>query len=1470
MQSLACQTTNGPSPELTSLDSDSDARMLLSKQVIHLCGDKMIAPDNFVDLGRTFHELSSQEAKTDDFDYSQAFWVRNKLTWADVLRENRVIILSEAGSGKTTEIRNAAEALRSKNNFAFFLRLENAIDSIDHAFEVGTLDEYNTWISGNQEAWLFLDSVDEARLRHPSDFEKALRQIGLSCSSGKCRVRVFITSRASAWRAKTDFALTSTVFPPLQNDQVVEESDSQAGDQNRKQPDAARTKSKDDTKTPGFRVVALDSLNESQVRTFASARGISESTAFMDAIERADAWSYTTRPQDLIELVEFWQQYGKLGTRLEILQNSIDRRIIEREQNRDEANPLSKDEAALGARYIAAACTFSKTQTIKVPDGIESGEGLIVRTVLPKWDSPKISTLLSRPIFDEAIYGSIRFHTRDVREYLTAEWLANLLQKPASRRKVEAVLFKNQYGRPVVIPTARPILPWLSILDPKIAEKVAAIAPEVFFEGGDPCQIPLPLRKRILADTCDQIARGVSSRWTFDQKALQRFSAPDLQDEIKKLLVKHQDNDELTGFFMKMIWLGRLSDCLELAKQVALAKTHSKYTRIAAIRAVGALTKPTEFAELRAKIAIEAKFIDREIFAEFVDSIERGDAAIKWLKQNFVKAKRIERFSVDNLKISSEQFARDLRADDLPTLISSLRSLLNTKPFIERRFCEVSKEFSWLLSTAAIALDRLIDAQHPFMLSQDALDLLSKLQFADSYQVDDIQGVKVNLGNKVKLWKELNYALFWSAIEQERERARAKNEKPVTEYWQISWMWNFYGFSAEDFAYVLDQIAAQNVSDNRLVALSLAYALYRDNARPKTWLARLKKSASSDEALKSALHRHLHPAPASKEAKRFRRDDARWKKQTKIREQKREANRADWKAHLSSNIDKIRNPGFPEPQMSNAQCYLHDRMKSANGSSNRWTDGNWLSLIPEFGKDIASAFRDGAVNFWRTFNPKLVSEGAAENSTPWNVIFGLTGILIESRETTSWPNQLTPDEVSLAARYAVFELNGFPAWFPNLSLSHQNIVCEVLWREIEFELTSEYEKVERHYVLDDISWSGDWSWAWMAPKFLSWLKENDPKKPATLDKLLKVIQSSEVSNTQLGELASIKTGSVDNHEQLSAWFALWAGVDPDRAISSFRDAVAKINDVLEQARFVMNFVTKLSGESRFAMAYSRSAFKQPRYLKDLYLIVHEYVRQAEDVDRSGKGVYSPELRDYAQRAREALFNLLKEIPGKGAYLALIEISEKHPEAHARPWFEYHAKKRAESDSDIEAWNANQVIEYGEQLERTPSTHRELAELARLRLMDLKDDLENGDSSIAETIRKVSQETEMRKFIGHELRNRSYNRYSVVQEEELADGKRIDLRFFGVGFDAPVPAELKLADKWTGPELFERLENQLCGDYLRDPRSTRGLFVLVNRKQGGWGIPGASGRVGFSELVTALEERWLAISGELNRTGIAGG
>jgi hypothetical protein len=149
----------------------------------------------------------------------------------------------------------------------------------------------------------------------------------------------------------------------------------------------------------------------------------------------------------------------------------------------------------------------------------------------------------------------------------------------------------------------------------------------------------------------------------------------------------------------------------------------------------------------------------------------------------------------------------------------------------------------------------------------------------------------------------------------------------------------------------------------------------------------------------------------------------------------------------------------------------------------------------------------------------------------------------------------------------------------------------------------------------------------------------------------------------------------------------------------------------------------------------------------------------------------------------------------------------------------------------------------------------------MHLTDLKDDLENGDSSDARILINVELETDLRNFFRNRCRDKAQGRYTIAQEEEFADAKKADLRFHGLGFDAPVPVELKIADKWTGPKLFERLENQLCGDYLRDTHSSFGIFLLVNRGVSGqsWQIPNKKLYVDFNALLSALQTHWLELA-----------
>ena len=77
----------------------------------------------------------------------------------------------------------------------------------------------------------------------------------------------------------------------------------------------------------------------------------------------------------------------------------------------------------------------------------------------------------------------------------------------------------------------------------------------------------------------------------------------------------------------------------------------------------------------------------------------------------------------------------------------------------------------------------------------------------------------------------------------------------------------------------------------------------------------------------------------------------------------------------------------------------------------------------------------------------------------------------------------------------------------------------------------------------------------------------------------------------------------------------------------------------------------------------------------------------------------------------------------------------------------------------------------------------------------------------------------------------------------------------------VPIELKLLDNgWTGPGLFERLRNQLAGDYLRDEGGGRGVLLLVWQgrvDERRWQIDGRL--VDLDNLENALQQYWHSIA-----------
>ncbi|PMX03064.1 hypothetical protein C1X59_05370 [Pseudomonas sp. FW215-R2] len=1401
--------------------------------------------DAFIDLDRTFSKIPLDADVSDDVDLSGRHSRQGELRWPDLITHHRVILLSEAGSGKTAEIRNVAYELRSQGKTSFFLRIENVTSDLEDAFEVGTFDEFESWLASDGEGWLLMDSVDEARLNDPKDFERAIRKLGRLTQNAVGQAHIIITGRSTAWRAKTDLAICEKAFAfrPVARQAPSTTSDGFEGV-------VQTVPCKKTEPVTSFLLVTLDDIHDEQIDRFLDATGVQDIKAFRAAVERKEAWSLTTRPLDFLELVDFWLEHHRIGSRLELMRSSINRRLEERDQDRAESRPIAPDRLREGARLIAAATTLGLTSAIRVPDGEINKSGIAIREVLTDWNDTESAALLNRPIFEPGIYGTVRFHHRTVREYLTAEWLHELIRGAGSRVKIENLFFRTQYGLEVINPSMRPVLPWLALLDDRICTRLEEVAPEVFFEGGDPGQLPLSTRRRVLRKACEHLAQPAHS-WTMtDYSAVQRFAHHDLTEDIKELLTLYRTNDDIAWFLLRMVWQGEVVGALAETKQFALDAQH-KHTRLAAIRAVIDLGTAQDIADVRLELLAGDSKVNREWLAELLDGLALDSQWLPWLLQAIERSAKKERYSGrDSLALKLSSLAMDCPLENLPALICGLGALLDKPPTEEHGFSVISKRYAWLAEIAGLAVLRLLQVQDPFALDESALAILSKLAQAHIYDERDTLELGEKLREIVPTWPELDYKLFWYDVRLARN-GRVHRE-PVIHVWQLLGFRPFWSLNSQNFSLACEHIVCLTNMHDRQMSLSMAFNIYTQHSKPSSWETQLRQSVDAHDELREKLEILLNPPERKVEEWEIK--QAQWTEEAAQRKAEEAEHRRSWQEGLAADVALINSP---QPGvMTRSQSYLMERMREGSSSSNTWSSGHWQSLVTEFGLPVAQAFRIGAVNFWRGYCPALPSDGASANSTPYQVIFGLTGLAIESKEEPSRFSQMSVDEAEYAARYGMLELNGFPEWLPKLFGLYPRVIREVVMREINCEIDAPRLELGGNRVLQRLRWGGSWMYEELAAPLMLRLTQHISDLESN-QLVLSIVQESSVADELLAELACKRAIEEVNLEVAPTWYAVWVGVEPVLAIPALVARIDSLSSDQEKTTFAMLCLIAIVG-SRTA-SRCRQKYKTVENVKSLYLLMHTYIRIAEDIDRAGKGVYSPGLRDDAQNARDGLLAIIREAPGKESFLALQEIAQAHPAERLRPWSAFYAQQKATADSQTPPWEPSKIVEFHKSLESTPSTHRDLWNIAIDRLLDLKHDLEDSDSSYAEILLQTNHETSIRKFIGKWLRDHAAGRYVVPQEEQLADDKRPDYRFQNSDYYAPVPVELKLSQNWSGPGHFERLENQLCGDYLRDISSSCGIFLLVNHGGQATWETSTKGRVGFNDLVIALQEHWLAIA-----------
>ena len=402
--------------------------------------------DVVVTLIRKFEPVSLRPGSRDSLS---AVAIGKAQGWHQLKLLRRVLILADPGAGKTFEAVNRARKMHEGGAKAFFIRIEAIKDGFDQQFEVGTTAEFTAWLGSTEEAWFFLDSVDEAQLETPRALETAIQLFGERIREARERAHVVITSREDAWQAVADSKLVEQHLPfgaPPEKDR------------------GERDDRLEEKRPPLLTVFKMAGLKTDEIKLFATHYDVSDVNAFVDAINRGGLMSLAERPFDLKALINKWQADFTLGSRLDVLRRMIELHLAPLSANAVTPRVEPK-RARTGVQALAAAVTLTSRNVIALPYSAANPARVVAAEILPDWSADELNALLRTWLFDDIVYESVRFRHREIRELLAAEWANDLLGRPAARPEVEALFLKTIYGEEVVVPRMRPTLCWLIALD---------------------------------------------------------------------------------------------------------------------------------------------------------------------------------------------------------------------------------------------------------------------------------------------------------------------------------------------------------------------------------------------------------------------------------------------------------------------------------------------------------------------------------------------------------------------------------------------------------------------------------------------------------------------------------------------------------------------------------------------------------------------------------------------------------------------------------------------------------------------------------------------------------------------------------------------------------------------------------------------------------------------------------------------
>ena len=1400
-------------------------------------------------IERTFQNIP--EGKLSEAD-QQSFlvslgWSRGT-TWEDLLRSRRVLMISEAGAGKTYECRGQAKRLWDAGEPAFFIEMAAlATGDLRSQLEEEEETRLDAWLASQSDvATFFLDSIDELKLTRGS-FEQALKCLKKGIGSQLNRARIVITTRPIPFDEKLVRRLL-----PIPLEPSTEPSEEIFAKIAMRDHQSHQVGDEEDSAAPGWRTVALMPLSDAQILEFARIQGVEEPTALLDDLEKRNAQEFARRPQDLIELCADWREHKRIRTHRDQVAANV-RVKLQPHDDRHEPAELSVDRAIEGASRLALAMMITRRMTIRhsaASDVIEDEAALDPAIILSDWNPNERKALLERPLFGFASYGRVRFHHRSVVESLAAERLRALRARGMSFRALKRLIFAQTKGKTIVRPSKRPIAGWLALAEDRMFEMLRDNEPAVLLNEGDPEALSQSQRNQALRAYVERYGQGGWRGLSVPHIQVHRFASPELADDVIQLWGMGIENPDVRRTLLYLIEAGRIGDCADIAHGVALDVQASAVERLIAVDAMVAI-RDSRLKDIASDVAAAENLWPHKIARGVLLRLFPRDLSIEQLLQTLSWMREGKR-SVGDLDWQLPRLIANAELDptDLEALRDGLVNLLSAGLRWRREWPHIVCDRPHLSGALAAACVRGLDGRktegwlHASVL---ALRLHNR-----EYSNDEAhKALHERLSN---LSAEDHARLFWA------EDSLVQSLHAIADPWKrfaaVTWHHGPVQLRAErDLDWIKEALGdTARAKDDQAMLLEAAMRLPPNREQWRDHVSGLKPLVADQPSLLAAIDERLKPSKHDQEEKRWEKEQAHRKKQEERRDAK---NRASWIQFWRDVAER------PESAFSSERSWTTARnlwqAMSPDGEDSRESGWNRRFIKEQFGKETADRLRRILMNIWREDHPTLPSERPEDERSTYLVRWqlGLAALYAEA-EDPSWATKLTEEETKLAVRFAPIQLNGLPNWMESLVNAHPDAVDAILGNELSWELKRDPRAHDHSMLLQDISYAPEPVAKLFLPRLREWLDgDGDVVDDAgdlsgateRLRQVIGVLLKHGDEDTRAHVLAVARERLQDElpEELAFVWLPTLMRVDPELGVSALEDRIRMVEPGARSE--AVKWFSVLFGERHDVINLKTPAFT-PQLLLRLLRLAYSHVRFVDDVEH--EGTYSPDTRDHAERARNGIVNALFEVKGEEGWAAKLEMANDPLCAHFRDHILAVAEEHWAQEIDSVAFDETQAVKLDKTGEAPASTNQAMFALMSDRLAEL-DDLLLRDTSPKDAWAGITDEKVMRREIARELNHAANGLYKVDQEAVTADEKETDIRLRSVVSEHEAIIELKLANSRSARDLRDTIHDQLVTKYMAAETSRSGCLLVTLARDQKWKHPDNGTLIGLTELMSLLRD-----------------